>query len=119
MRRLPCLVVLSLLALPAPAHAAAGRYFPGETIDGPSADIQVLSDVDVARDGTGALVYVKRDGGVDHVFASRLVEGRWQAPERVDGGLAAAASEPAVAASGNGRLAIVFRERHGMRLRRC
>ena len=65
-----------------------GQYFPGETVDGPSADIQRLGDVDVGRDGTGALVYVKRDGGVDHVFASRLIEGSWQPPERVDAGLA-------------------------------
>jgi hypothetical protein len=114
MRRSACLAVLAALALPTAAQAAPGRYFPGETIDGPSADIQTLGDVDVARDGTGALVYVKREGGVDHVFASRLVEGQWQAPERIDGGLAAAASEPVVAASGNGRLAVVFQNAAGV-----
>jgi hypothetical protein len=114
MRRCIRLAVVAVLALPATAHAAPGRYFAGEAVDGPSADIQRLGDVDVARDGTGALVYVKRDGGVDHVFASRLVEGRWQAPERVDGGLPAAAAAPVVAASGNGRLAIAFQNAGGV-----
>jgi hypothetical protein len=114
MRRCLCLAVLAVLGLPPTAHAAVGKYFPGETIDGPSADIQRLGDVDVGRDGTGALVYVKRDGGVDHVFASRLIEGSWQPPERVDAGLAAAASAPVVAASSNGRLAVAFQNASGV-----
>ena len=58
MRRCLCLAVLAVLGLPATGHAAPGKYFPGEAIDGPSADIQRLGDVDVGRDGTGALVYV-------------------------------------------------------------
>jgi hypothetical protein len=88
-----------------PAHAA---FFPGESVDGPSADIRSVGDLDIARDGTGAVVYVKRDGGVDHVFASRLVGGAWSAPERVDAGIDAASSEPVVAASDGGRLAVAW-----------
>jgi hypothetical protein len=101
-------VFASLFVLPAGAHAAAGTFFAGEAVDGPSPDIQRLGDVDVARDGTGALVYVKRDGGVDHIFASRLVNGAWEAPERIDNGLAGPSSQPVVAASDGGRLAIAF-----------
>jgi hypothetical protein len=90
-----------------PAAARAG-FFAGEPIDGPSPDIRSLGDVDVARDGTGALAYVKRDGGVDHIFVSRLVSGVWQPPERVDAGLDPAGSQPVVAAADGGRLAIAF-----------
>ena len=116
MRRLARVLALPalVLALPGPAHAAPGKYFAGETIDGPGADVQRLGDVDVARDGTGALAYVKRDAGVDHVFVSRLIEGTWQPPERLDAGLDAAAAQPVVAASGGGRLAVVFQNASGV-----
>jgi hypothetical protein len=110
MRRRLALIVTSIAVLaPAaaavPAHAA---FFAGEAVDGPSADIRSVGDVDIARDGTGAVVYIKRDGGVDHVFVSRLVNGAWQGPERLDGGLDAAATQAVVAASDGGRLAVAF-----------
>ncbi|MCW3049001.1 MAG: hypothetical protein JWO74_3285 [Solirubrobacterales bacterium] len=101
-------VFASLLVLPAGAHAATGSFFAGQAVDGPSPDIQRLGDVDVARDGTGALVYVKQDGGVNHIFVSRLVNGAWEAPERIDNGLAGPSSQPVIAASDGGRLAIAF-----------
>jgi PKD domain len=108
-RRLVLLAVLAPLVLPAAAGAAVpGRYFAGEPVDGPSADIQSLGDLDVARDGTGALAYVKRVGGIDHVFVSRLVNGVFQAPEQVDAGLGGAGSQPTVAASDGGRLVVAF-----------
>jgi len=108
-RRLVLLAVLAPLVLPAAAGAAVpGKYFAGEPVDGPSADIQSLGDLDVARDGTGALAYVKRVGGIDHVFVSRLVNGAFQAPEQVDAGLGGAGSQPTVAASDGGRLVVAF-----------
>jgi hypothetical protein len=108
-RRLVLLAVLAPLVLPAAAGAAVpGKYFAGEPIDGPSADIQSLGDLDVARDGTGALAYVKRVGGIDHVFVSRLVNGVFQAPEQIDAGLGGAGSQPTVAASDGGRLVVAF-----------
>jgi hypothetical protein len=108
-RRLALLAVLAPLLLPAAAGAAVpGRFFAGEPVDGPSADIQSLGDLDVARDGTGALAYVKRVGGIDHVFVSRLVNGVFQAPEQVDAGLGGAGSQPTVAASDGGRLVVAF-----------
>jgi hypothetical protein len=94
-------------ALLAPAAAHAG-IFPGEIIDGPNPDLVRVSDLDLARDGTGAVVYIRKDAGVDHVFVSRLVDGVWQPPERVDAGLNDRASAPAVAASDGGRVAIAF-----------
>ncbi|MCW2967979.1 MAG: hypothetical protein JWM71_1751, partial [Solirubrobacteraceae bacterium] len=77
--------LVAALALPAVAGAA---FFAGESIDGPSPDIVTVGGVDLARDGTGGLVYVKRDTGVEHIFASRMVGGVWQPPERLDPSLA-------------------------------
>jgi PKD domain-containing protein len=109
MRLLPALpaVLCCVAALAAPS-AASAAFFVGEPVDGPSPEIRSLGDVDVARDGTGALAYVKRDGGVDHIFVSRLLSGMWQPPERIDAGLPGDGSEPVVAASDGGRLAIAF-----------
>ena len=85
-RRLAVLAVLAPLALPGAAGAAtAGTFFPGDPIDGPSADVQSLGDLDIARDGTGALAYVKQVGGVDHVFVSRIVGGAWHVSQERGG----------------------------------
>jgi hypothetical protein len=105
-RHLPVVIALAA-ALCAPAAAHAG-VFPGEVIEGPTSALQKVGGVDLARDGSGAVVYVKQDGGVDHIFASRLVSGAWQPPERVDNGLADPGSQPVVAASDGGRLAFAF-----------
>jgi hypothetical protein len=108
-RRLALVAVLAPLVLPISAHAAVrGTYFAGEPVDGPSADIQSLGDLDVARDGSGALAYVKRVGGIDHVFVSRLVNGVFGPPEQIDAGLGGAGSQPTVAASDGGRLVVAF-----------
>ncbi|MGH2968926.1 MAG: hypothetical protein ACRDK0_07665, partial [Solirubrobacteraceae bacterium] len=80
MRRiLAPLTVLLTLAL---APAAQAGWFRAEPIDGP-AEIEALGDVDLARDGGGGVVYVKREAGVPQVFLSRLVEGAWTPPERL------------------------------------
>jgi hypothetical protein len=112
MRRRPLLtfllstVALALAGLPA-APAQAG-FFPGDAIDGPSADVRALGDLDLARDGTGALTYVKRADGVDHVFVARFEGGVFQPAERLDAGLATAGSQPVVGAADSGRLVVVF-----------
>jgi hypothetical protein len=98
-------VLAGLLLVPGSAGADVGQFIPAEPIDGP---VTALSDLDVSRDGTGALAYVKPDGGVDHVFVSRLEGGAWQRPERIDGGFTAPGSQPVVAAGDGGRLAIAF-----------
>ena len=109
-RRLAFIVVTSIAVLGAggPVHAAHAAFYKADAIDGPTADIRSVGDLDLARDGSGAVAYVKAENGVDHVFVSRIVGGAWQPPERVDGGLDAAGSAPAVAASDGGRLAIVY-----------
>jgi hypothetical protein len=107
-RRLSLSVVLALLALAAvPAGASAG-WFPAQPVDGPSPDIQALGGVDLARDGTGGLVYLKRVDGVPHVFLSRFNGGQFRPAERVDNGIGAGASGAAIAVADKDRLAIVW-----------
>ena len=106
MRRPACLLAaLAGLAWPAPASAA---LFPGDTVDGPGPDVAALGDVDLARDGTGAIAYVKREGGVEHVFVSRFAGGVPLPGERIDAALATASGDPAVAVADGGRLVAVF-----------
>ena len=103
MRRLIApFTTLLLLALAPAAHAG---WYAAETVDGP-AEIETLGDVDVARDGSGGVVYLKRDGGVPQVFLSRLDEGAWQRPETLSGG--APVSEAVVTATDGGRLAVAW-----------
>ncbi len=90
-----------------PATAAAA-IFPGEPIDGPSPGLRSVGGLDVALDGTGAVVYVKRVDGADHVVASRLVGGAWGAPEGLDGGLPGGSASPAVAVSPGGAVRVAF-----------
>ena len=104
-RLIPAAAAVALLLLAAPAQAG---WFTAETIDGPSADIAAFGDVDLARDGTGGLVYVKNEAGVPHVFLSRHHGGVWHPPERVDVGLDLPASQPVIAAGDDHRLAIVW-----------
>ena len=106
---LPALIaLLGLAALPAVAPAAwfpAGANAP---IDGPSPDIDRLGGVDLARDGTGGIVYLKRVDGTSHVFLSRFNGGQFRPPERVDNGIATGASDAVIAAADANRLAIVW-----------
>lgn len=104
-RTLPLLALLTALAVPTGAHAAV---FAGDVIDGPSPDLVSAGDLDVARDGTGAVAYLKRVDGVPHVFVSRFVNGAFQGPERVDPALAGPAADPVVAASDGGRITVAF-----------
>src|SRR6185369_14969801 len=76
-------------------------------LDGPNADVLQVGGVDLARDGTGAVAYLRRDGGVTHVFVSRLFGGVWQSPVRVDPGLGAA-TEAKVAVGDGNRIAVAW-----------
>ncbi|HEY2259807.1 MAG TPA: hypothetical protein VGH45_08840 [Solirubrobacteraceae bacterium] len=106
-------MLLAVLAGSAtPSLAAAPRtpsLAPSATVvDGPSADIQSLNGMAVARDGTGGLVYLKALNGVRHVFVSRLLGGHFGAPQQVDAGLAAPSSQPVIAAANPGQLVVAF-----------
>ena len=109
MPRIQLAALLSAVALGAvaPAGAQAG-FFGGETIDGPSADVARVGGVDVARDGTATVVYVKRVAGIDHVFAAQMANGVWRPPEQLDGSLSLPSSNPVVGVANRGAAIVAF-----------
>jgi hypothetical protein len=106
-RRLLLVVLALLVPALAPAVAQAG-WFPAEPVDGPSADIVSVDDVDVARDGTGVLVWRRLVDGVPHVFISRLSGGTWRPAERVDAPIPEGADVAAAGVADGGRLAVAW-----------
>jgi hypothetical protein len=96
----------ALLAL-SPA-AARAVILPAVTIDGPSEDVVGFGGVAMAEDGTGGAVYLKRVGGVAHVFVVRFLSGHWLAPVRVDPAQPFAASWPRIGAANGGELSVVW-----------
>ncbi len=107
MRRLSILLLAALAAVLVAAPARADFYL-GESIDAPSPDTRTLGDLDLARDGTGAIVYTRAVLGVDHVFVAPFEGGRFQPLQQLDPGLPGPSSQPVVGASDGGRLAITF-----------
>jgi len=106
MRRLTAtLTALLFAAVLAFAPGAQAAWFGTDVVDGP-AQIDALGDVDLARDGSGGLVYIKRDAGVPQVFLARLSGGAWQPPEKLSSG--APVTEAAVTATDGGRLAAAW-----------
>lgn len=104
---LPAALAAALLLTPA-AHAAV---LPGQTIDGPSADIKSAQDVSLAGDGSGGFAYLK-DTTQDQVFVARRSGGAWGAGAvATDSG--ADIAEAQVEASSGGRLLIVYRKATG------
>jgi hypothetical protein len=97
-----------------PVPALADRT---DVVDGPVAAIPstALGNVAVARDGSGAVTYLKKVGGFDHVFVVRYVNGAFQAPEQIDSGVALPSSQPHVAAGNGGRLVVAFIQNAGLR----
>src|SRR4051812_23323548 len=104
-RRLVLLLTAALVL--GPAAAAQASWNVAQAIDGPNADVVGMGSVDIARDGTGAVAYLRRDGGVAHVFVSRLFGGVWQSPVRVDPGLGAATEAKVTVGDGN-RIAVAW-----------
>ena len=100
-------LVVTALALLAPALARAG-IFAGTPVAGPTPALHQLGGIDLAPDGTGVLAFTMDDGGTPHVFATRLVNGAWSAPERLDADLGFAATQVAVAAGDGGRTIVAF-----------
>lgn len=100
--------VLTALVLLVLAPAARAGFFTAETVDGPSGDIAGVGQVDVARDGTATVVYVKRVTGIDHVFAVRMVDGLWQTPERLDPDLLLPSGAPVVGVANDGAAVAAF-----------
>jgi PKD domain len=90
------------------APRAGAVILPAVTIDGPSPEIVGFGGVAMAEDGTGGIVYLKRVGGVPHVFVSQFLGGRWLPPIRVDYEETFAASWPRIGAAEGGQLVVVW-----------
>src|SRR4051812_932493 len=104
-RRLVLLLTAALVL--GPVAAAQAGWNVAQAIDGPNADVVGMGGVDLGRDGTGAVVYLRNDGGAAHVFVARLFGGVWQSPVRVDPGLGAA-TEAKVAVGDGNRIAVAW-----------
>ncbi|MDA0136676.1 hypothetical protein [Solirubrobacter deserti] len=102
MRFLVPLIVL--LLFPTAAQAA---WLPAVALEGPSPDIVSVGNVDLARDGVGAVAYLRKDGGVTHAFVNRMVGGSWRGAERVDPTTGEATEVLAAASEGN-RLVVAW-----------
>lgn len=100
------LVLGAALAVAGSAAAQPVAAAP-RVLDGPLVTPSGLA-ASVARDGSGGLVYLKRVGGVAHVFVSTLIGGVFQAPVQVDGALAGSSSQPVIAAGNGGELIVAF-----------
>ena len=64
----------------------------------------------IARDGTGGLVYLRRDpgGAQEHAYLSRLIGGSFGPPIQLDSALTGSSSEPVIAAADHGLLLVAF-----------
>lgn len=100
------LLVTMLCALD--TQVAGAVILPAVTLDGPSESIVGFGGVAMADDGTGGVVYLKREDGVAHVFVSRYVGGHWLAPIRVDSEQPFAGSWPRIGAADGGELVVVW-----------
>ncbi len=86
---------------------------PVQSIDGPSGDVVDVGDAAMAEDGTGGVVYLKKEGGRNHVFVARFAAG-WEAPQRVDTGQDFDSSWPRIAAGDGGRLLVTWVQEFGV-----
>jgi hypothetical protein len=99
-RLIVCLIAAFALVPAASAHAG---WIPPVALDGPNAGVQSVGNVDLARDGTGAVSYLK--GGKAHLV--RIFGGAWRGPEQVDF-VAGTTTEVKVAAGDGNRLAVAW-----------
>jgi hypothetical protein len=98
----------TLVALLAGASDAGAVILPPVTLDGPSPEVQSVGGVAMAEDGTGGVVYLKRVGGVAHVFVRQFIGGQWLPAVRADGEEQFAASWPRIGAANGGELVVVW-----------
>ena len=94
--------------------AAPAEVFDTHPIDGPSADLVEVTDAAMAEDGSGGVVFLKKVGSRNHVFASRFDGAAWSSPQRVDLGQEFDSSWPRLAAGNNGRLLITWVQEFGI-----
>lgn len=99
------LVIGAVLAC---AGSAPAEVLPVERVDGSSAEVLDLGGVAMADDGTGGVVYRKREDGQAHIFVSRFTGSGWERPVRVDRGQPFESNWPRIAAASRGRLLVTW-----------
>lgn len=100
-------LALSAVLLACPGGALA-TIQPAVTLDGPSEEIVGFGGVAMAEDGSGGVAYLKRVGGVAHVWVARYLHGHWLAPIQADAGQPYIAGSPRIAAADGGELVVVW-----------
>ncbi|MBJ7330552.1 MAG: PKD domain-containing protein [Solirubrobacteraceae bacterium] len=95
-------------AFPATAPAAVSD---ATSLDGPSPDVLEVGGAAMADDGTGGVVYRRRENGRAHVFVAVLRGGRWRGMQRIDVGQEFDSSWPRIAAASGGRLLVTWVQR--------
>lgn len=105
------LLVTATCALAAPAADATVSAVA--VLGGPSTDVIEAGGAAMAEDGTGGVVYLKKEDGHNHVFVARFA-GSWEAPQRVDTGQAFDSSWPQIAAGDGGRLLVTWVQEFGV-----
>jgi hypothetical protein len=101
------IALLTAVLVFVPAASAHAGWFGAQPLDGPNAEVISVGNVDLARDGAGAVSYIRYDGGVPHAFVARLFNGVWQPPGRVDV-TPGAVTDVKVAAGDGNRVAIAW-----------
>jgi hypothetical protein len=111
-RLTPALAACALaLAFPGAARASISGVQP---IDGPSAEVVAVEGAAMAEDGSGGVVYLKKEGGRNHVFVARFDHGAWSPPQRVDVGQKFDSSWARIAAGDGGRLLVTWVQEFGV-----
>lgn len=104
-------VCVLLLGFPAGAGASISGVQP---IDGPSPEVVTVEGAAMAEDGSGGIVYLKKEGGRNHVFVARFDHGAWSPPQRVDAGQGFDSSWARIAAGDGGRLLVTWVQELGV-----
>lgn len=110
MRAAAALAVMTSLSVPGPVRAVISDV---HLIDGPGADVLSVGGSAMSEDGSGGVVYLKREAGRAHVFVAQFEGGRWRAPRRVDVGQGFDSSWPRIGAGDGGRLVVTWVQESG------
>lgn len=113
LRTLPPLAAVLAAGVAVPATASA-QTVERTVVAGPSADLAMTTDdiaVAAAPDGTSAIAFLQKVGGVDRVHVSRRSAAGWSPPELMTTGFGECdvrSTRPAIAAANGGKVVVVF-----------
>lgn len=96
-----------IAGLGAPAARAQPVPGPPQVIGEAASGVQ-LGGLAIARDGTGGIVFLEDLGGLEHVFASRLIGGVLEPATQLDAGLLTASAQPVITGTNGGILQVAF-----------